>query len=266
MHPRHPHRFHAGCSLLVAALALGCGSEDAKGGGAEKNPDAGDGAGGSGGAAGTGGTAGDGGVAGTGGAGGTEPDASIDASDDGPADAPIDMFGDAPPRPDPTDPMAVVLFGDLDGIDLTGTYTFSLVSDSGASLDRCGAASQPQDAGAIVGFDIRRSDEFDATVVTVRYSDPIVPNPPVGPYDQSDWWDISISRFARIDGSTRLVTFRAGQVTTGSELLGDVRAEDLDGAGHLDAFFHITKARRVVSVDEGIKDGNLYLWVGGTCR
>ena len=245
--------------LAGAWVSSGCGSDEKKskpGAEADASDDTSS-AGGSGGMAGGGGMPPmmDAGV-----------DSSVDSSADVVVDVGLDRFADAPPRPGPTDPMTVVLFGQLDGIDLTGSYEFFETDDAGASLDICGAASSPMDAGQITGFDLRRTDEFEGTVINVRYSDPVVSNPVVGTYDQFDSWDFTISRFAKIDGATKLVTFRAGQVTTDSELLGDVRAEDLDGTGSLDAFFHITKARRVVDVDEGIKDGDLFLWIAGTCK
>ncbi len=194
-------------------------------------------------------------------AGGGGPDAAIDASidvgGDVVMDVAVDPFADAPARPIATDPLSVVLFGHVDGIDVTGTY--DLGEDAGGPADVCGP-----------GFEVERTNEI-GTTVAIRWSDMVNANPPPDTYDQFDAFDFTISRFMRVDGALRQITIRAGQVTTDSELLGTVHSEDLDATGTIDAEFHITKAGVVgLSGDPDasttISDGDLFLWVAGTCK
>lgn len=146
--------------------------------------------------------------------------------------------------------MTVVLFGELDGVELTGTY------------------DQTAGAGTICGdgFRLERDDGLGASVVIKWQDDMTSLVPTVGAFDASYGFDFTISRFLRIDDVPKQLSFRAGQTYPGSALSGDVTLSDLAATGKLEGFFTITSAERVVDTNEGLKTGTLYLWVAGSCR
>ncbi|MCA9646506.1 MAG: hypothetical protein H6718_34095 [Polyangiaceae bacterium] len=200
--------------------------------------------------AGNAGSAGEGGIGGSGGSGGATPDASDDGQAGSDAmDAATDPFADAPPRPDLNGPMQIVLFGELDGIDVTGTYD----QDPGSTV--CGE-----------GFTATREDGVGGSVVISWQDDMTTLVPTVGDYDARYGFDITVTKFVRIDDTPKQVSFRAGQTYPGSTLSGNVSHSDLIASGTLEAFFEITSAERVVDSNEGLKSGQLYLWVAGSCQ
>ncbi len=231
------------CLALLLATSLGCSSEDAAGGAADAGGDTSQA-----GAAGSAGSGGGGGGA-AGGSGGGVSDASADTQLDT-ADATTDPFVDAPPRPSVDGPMTIVLYGELDGVDLTGTYD---QTTGGGTI--CGD-----------GFRVERDDGLGGSVVIHWQDDTTSLVPTVGAFNASYGFDFTISRFVRIDDVAKQLTFRAGQTYPGSALAGDVTRSDLAATGKLEAFFTISSAERVVDVNEGIKTGTLYLWVAGSCK
>lgn len=200
----------------------------------------------------TAGSAGSGGAGGGagGGSGGESQDASLDAFADVDAmDAAGDPFADAPPRPTLDGPMTIVLFGELDGIDLTGTYD----QDPGSTV--CGA-----------GFSATRDDGVGGSVVISWQDDMTSLVPTLGDYDARYGFDLSVTKFVRIDDAPKQVYFRAGQTYPGSALSGNVSHSDLVASGTFEAFFEVTSAERVVDTNEGLKSGKLYIWIAGSCQ
>lgn len=230
--------------LVVLAAAWACSSSDDPSDGVV-DEDAGADA-----SAGTGGTGGSSGAGGSAGSDTDAGDASVDAPIDAVADVATDPFADAPPPPDPGSPVSIVLFGEMDGVDVTGVYDMGSIP-----AVACGP-----------GYDVERTSPTTDSV-TIRWLDTVVDlDPPVGSYDESDNFEIVISKFIKVDGSTKRLTLRAGQPYPASQVLGSVDAQDLSAAGTLTANFHVTKARRFVDQDEGIVDGSVYVWVAGNCK
>lgn len=251
---------------MAASTGAGCssdGSSDDNNATADAGDDSSAGSGataGSSGNGGTGGTGATGGQGGTGGAGGSGGEAG-DAGSDAPMDVATDPFVDAPPRPSPTGPMTVVMFGELDGIDLTGTYEMD-----GSVADVCGD-----------GFVVERQNEFGTVGARFDWVDDQSNLAPfVGTYDESYGFNIQINRQLKIDGATKTLLLRAGQsfnpgdVDAGaaqydSDLEGEVYQADFDTSGEFDSFFVIRRAERFVDTWEGTVEGELYIWFAGTC-
>ncbi|MEZ4374035.1 MAG: hypothetical protein R3B07_24645 [Polyangiaceae bacterium] len=232
----------AGCLGCLLFVPIACSSDPAATGAADAGGDVSSG--------GTGGSGGSGGTGATAGTGGEAPDASADGEADADVmDAATDPFADAPPRPLLTGPMTIVLYGELDGVDLTGTYDM----DPGSTV--CGE-----------GFTATREDGVGGSVVVSWQDDMTSLVPTLGDYDARYGFDISVTKFVRINDTPKQVHFRVGQTYPGSVMSGNVSHSDLVTSGTLEAFFDITSAERVVDTNEGLKSGQLYLWIAGSCQ
>ncbi|MCA9631435.1 MAG: hypothetical protein KC766_27445 [Myxococcales bacterium] len=229
-------------ALVFALCPSACSSESSESSSKDAGPDVS--------TAGSGGAGGSGGSAGAGATGGESQDASIDVDGGEDAmDAASDPFVDAPPRPTIDGPMTIVLYGELDGVELTGTYD----QDPGNTV--CGP-----------GFTATREDGLGGSVVISWQDDMTSLVPTLGDYDARYGFDISVTKFMRIDNTPKQIHFRVGQTYPGSAMSGNVSQSDLVTSGTLEAFFEITSAERVVDTNEGLKSGKLYLWVAGSCQ